>query len=76
MKNKKKNKESNWILIITFSAFFISMMFNLGAQSILEKVNVLVGIIIIQKRLLIVLGMNNMCSCKQLSRGSLLTFLW
>lgn len=48
MKNKKnKNKESNWILIITFSAFFISMIFNLGAQSILEKVNVLVGIIII-----------------------------
>jgi len=48
MKNKKnKNKESNWILIITFSAFFISMIFNLGAQSVLEKVNVVVGIIII-----------------------------
>jgi len=48
MKNKKnKNKESNWILIITFSAFFISMIFNLGAQSVLEKVNVIVGIIII-----------------------------
>lgn len=48
MKNKnKKNKELNWILIITVSAFFISMIFNLGAQSILEKVNIIVGIIII-----------------------------
>ena len=48
MKNKKnKNKESNWILIITFSAFFISLLFSFGAQSVLEKVNILVGIIII-----------------------------
>lgn len=48
MKNKKnKSKETNWILIITFSAFFISLIFNLGAQSILEKVNILVGVIII-----------------------------
>lgn len=48
MKNKKnKNKESNWILTITFLAFFITILFSLGAQSILENVNIFVGIIII-----------------------------
>ena len=48
MKNKKnKNKELNWILIITFLAFFITIIFSLGAQSILEKVNASIGIIII-----------------------------
>lgn len=48
MKNKKnKNKETNWILTITFLAFFITIIFSLGAQSILESVNIFVGIIII-----------------------------
>jgi len=48
MKNKKnKNKELNWILTITFLAFFITIIFSLGAQSILENVNIFVGIIII-----------------------------
>jgi len=46
-KNKKKNKETNWILTITFLAFFITIIFSLGAQSILENVNIFVGIIII-----------------------------
>ena len=46
MKNKK-NKNLNWILTITFVAFFITLIFSLGAQSILESVNIFVGIIII-----------------------------
>lgn len=45
--NKKKNKELSWILTITFLAFFITIIFSLGAQSILENVNIFVGIIII-----------------------------
>lgn len=43
----KKNKETKWIITITLLAFFISLIFSLGAQSILENVNVFVGILII-----------------------------
>ena len=46
-KSKTKNKEINWIITITLSAFFISMLFNLGAQSVLENVNIFVGVLII-----------------------------
>lgn len=44
---KKKNKEINWILTITVLAFFITIVFSLGAQSLLKDVNIFVGIIII-----------------------------
>lgn len=46
MKNKK-NKETKWIITITLLAFFISLIFSLGAQSVLENVNIFVGILII-----------------------------
>ncbi len=43
----KKNKETKWIITITLLAFFISLIFSLGAQSILENVNIFLGILII-----------------------------
>lgn len=43
----KKNNETKWIITITLLAFFISLIFSLGAQSILENVNIFVGILII-----------------------------
>lgn len=43
----KKNKETKWIITITLLAFFISLIFSLGAQSVLENVNVYIGILII-----------------------------
>lgn len=46
MKNKK-NKETKWIITITLLAFFISLIFSLGAQSVLENVNIFVGVLII-----------------------------
>lgn len=43
----KKNKEINWIFTITNLAFFITIVFSLGAQVLLEGVNIFVGTIII-----------------------------
>ncbi len=43
----KKNKEINWIFTITILAFFITIVFSLGAQVLLEGVNIFVGTIII-----------------------------
>lgn len=43
----KKNKETKWIITITLLAFFISLIFSLGAQSVLENVNIFVGVLII-----------------------------
>lgn len=44
---KDKNNEIKWILTITFLAFFITIVFSLGAQILLKDVNTFVGIIII-----------------------------
>ena len=40
-------KNTNWILTITFLAFFITIFFSLGAQILLKDVNIFLGIIII-----------------------------
>lgn len=40
-------KDFKWIVTITLVAFVITILFSLGSQSILEEVNIVVGIIII-----------------------------
>ena len=43
-KNKQKNK---WVLIVTILAFFISIIFSLLSQTLLPKVNIILGVIIL-----------------------------
>lgn len=40
-------KDFKWIVTITLVAFVITILFSLGSQSVLEEVNIVVGIIII-----------------------------
>lgn len=44
---KNKNNKAKWIITVTLLAFFISIIFSLGSNSIMSKVNLLVGIIIL-----------------------------
>ena len=46
-KNKKNNSNAIWILKITLMAFMISFAFSYASESLLPKVNVIVGIIIL-----------------------------
>ena len=43
---KKKNK-NNWPLIVTILAFFISLLFSFISESIMPKVGIIIGIIIL-----------------------------
>ena len=43
-KNKQKN---NWVIIVTILAFFISIIFSLLSQTLLPKVNIIFGVIIL-----------------------------
>jgi len=43
----KKNKNTSWIITITFLAFFITIIFSLLSSKLLEDVGILVGVIVI-----------------------------
>ena len=53
-KDKKKNSNSGWIIKITLMAFIISFMFSFASESMLPKVNMPVGILLLV--LFIVIG--------------------
>lgn len=46
-KKNKKNKNSNWIIIITILAFFISLLFSFISETILKDVSLVIGIILV-----------------------------
>ena len=43
----KKKKKNNWPLIVTILAFFISLLFSFISESIMPKVGIIIGIIIL-----------------------------
>ena len=43
----KKKKKNNWHLIVTILAFFISLLFSFISESIMPKVGIIIGIIIL-----------------------------
>lgn len=44
---KKKKKRNNWIIIVTILAFVISLLFSILTQTLMPKVNIIIGIIIL-----------------------------
>ena len=46
-KGKKEIVDYKWILIITVSAFFISILFSLLSETIIPNVNILIGVLIL-----------------------------
>lgn len=46
-KKHKKNKNSKWIILITFLAFFISFVFSFISEILLPGINITLGIILI-----------------------------
>ena len=45
--SKNKNSKTKWVITVTFLAFFISFIFSFGSNTIMPKVNLFVGIIIL-----------------------------
>ena len=52
-RNKKKNSNSSWILIITLSAFVISFIFSFASEMLLSNATTVVGIIVLVAFILI-----------------------
>ncbi|MEG2379489.1 MAG: hypothetical protein RSB77_04635 [Bacilli bacterium] len=47
IKSKKKNSNVKWIIQIVLMAFFISLIFSFSSEIILNKVNTIIGVIIL-----------------------------
>ena len=45
--SKNKNSKIKWVITVTFLAFFISFIFSFSSNTIMPKVNLFVGIIIL-----------------------------
>lgn len=45
--SKNKNSKTKWVVTVTFLAFFISFIFSFSSNTIMPKVNLLLGIIIL-----------------------------
>lgn len=45
--SKNKNSKTKWVITVTFLAFFISFIFSFSSNTIMPKVNLFVGIIIL-----------------------------
>lgn len=47
MEKKKKNSNLRWILLISILAFFISFVFSFASSSILNDVNMFIGVLVL-----------------------------
>lgn len=45
--SKNKNSKTKWVITVTFLAFFISFIFSFGSNTVMPKVDLFVGIIIL-----------------------------